>query len=105
MQQAEERRPNVYARLGHPEVVFSSHTDTVPPFIEPSQDGEYIYGRGACDSKGIIAAMIQAAEALKEAGVTGFGLLFVVGEEAGSAGARAANTIPNDSRYLINGEP
>jgi acetylornithine deacetylase len=105
MQEAEERRPNVYARLGQPEVVLSSHTDTVPPFVELREDAEYIYGRGACDAKGIIAAMIEAAETLKGRGVTDFGLLFVVGEEAGSAGARAANTIPNHSRYLINGEP
>jgi acetylornithine deacetylase len=105
MQQAEEHRPNVYARLGEPEVVLSSHTDTVPPFVELREDAEYIYGRGACDAKGIIAAMIKAAEALKDRGVTNFGLLFVVGEEAGSAGARAANAITNESRYLINGEP
>jgi len=105
MQEAEERRPNVYAHIGRPDVVLSSHTDTVPPYIELREDEEYIYGRGACDAKGIIAGMIKAAEALKEARVSDFGLLFVVGEEAGSAGAHAANTIPNECRYLINGEP
>ena len=105
VQLAEPERPNVYARRGDPVVVLSSHTDTVPPYVEFSEDGEYLYGRGSCDAKGPIAAMIQAAEALIEAAVGDFGLLFVVGEEAGSIGARAANTLPNRCRYLINGEP
>ena len=104
-QDAEGDRPNVYARRGDPDVVLSTHTDTVPPYIEFREDSEYIYGRGACDTKGIIASMIKAAEALLESKVTDFGLLFVVGEEAGSVGARVANQIPNRSRYLINGEP
>jgi len=105
LQEAAEGRPNVYARRGDPDVVLSTHTDTVPPYVEFREDDEFIYGRGACDTKGIIAAMIKAGEALIEADVTDFGLLFVVGEEAGSPGAHAANTIPNRSRYLINGEP
>jgi acetylornithine deacetylase len=105
LQEAEPNRPNVYARRGDPEVVMSSHTDTVPPYVEFREDDEAIYGRGACDAKGIIAAMIKAAEQLVESGVSDFGLLFVVGEEAGSAGAVAANRIANQSRYLINGEP
>jgi acetylornithine deacetylase len=105
LQEAEDNRPNVYARRGEPEVVLSSHTDTVPPYVELKEDNDFIYGRGACDTKGIIAAMLKAGEALIGASVTDFGLLFVVGEEAGSQGARAANTIPNRSRYLINGEP
>jgi acetylornithine deacetylase len=102
---AEDHRPNVYAWLGEPRVVLSSHTDTVPPYVEFSEDDLYIYGRGACDAKGCIAAMIKAVEALKESGVDGFGLLFVVGEEAGSIGAKRANEIPNQAQYLINGEP
>ena len=105
LQEAAEGRPNVYARRGEPDVVLSTHTDTVPPYVEFREDDEFIYGRGACDTKGIIAAMVKAGEALIEANVTDFGLLFVVGEEAGSPGAHAANTIPNRSRYLINGEP
>jgi acetylornithine deacetylase len=105
MQDAEADRPNVYARRGEPDIVLSTHTDTVPPYVEFSEDDEFIYGRGACDAKGIIAAMIEAGEALIEANVGDFGMLFVVGEEAGSPGARAANAIPNRSRYLINGEP
>jgi acetylornithine deacetylase len=105
LQDAAEARPNVYARRGDPEVVLSTHTDTVPPYVEFREDDAYIYGRGACDTKGIIAAMIKAGEALIAAKVTDFGLLFVVGEEAGSVGARVANSIPNRSRYLINGEP
>ncbi len=105
LQEAAESRPNIYARRGEPDVVLSTHTDTVPPYVEFREDDEFIYGRGACDTKGIIAAMVKASEALIEANVTNFGLLFVVGEEAGSPGAHAANTIPNRSRYLINGEP
>ncbi len=98
-------RPNVYARRGDPSVVLSTHTDTVPPFVELREDDLFIYGRGACDAKGIISAMVKAAESLIKDDVSDFGLLFVVGEEAGSPGARAANEITNRSRYLINGEP
>src|SRR5215510_14688404 len=105
LQEAEPDRPNVYARRGDPDVVLSTHTDTVPPYVEFREDGDYIYGRGACDTKGIIAAMVKAAESLVEAKAADFGLLLVVGEEAGSQGARVANSIPNRSRYLINGEP
>lgn len=105
MQQVVEGRPNVYARRGEPRVVLSTHTDTVPPYFGFSEDDDYIYGRGACDTKGLMAAMVKAAESLAESGTSDFGLLFVVGEEAGSPGARAANETPNRSRYLINGEP
>lgn len=105
VQQAADHRPNVYAKIGEPDVVFSTHTDTVPPYIEFREDDDYVYGRGACDAKGIIAAMVKAAEELIRAGTNDFGLLFVVGEEAGSPGARAANVIPNRCSYLINGEP
>jgi acetylornithine deacetylase len=105
LQKIAANRPNVYARRGEPDIVLSTHTDTVPPFVELKEDDHFIYGRGACDAKGIIAAMVKAGEALVESGVTDFGLLFVVGEEAGSHGALAANSIPNHSRFLINGEP
>jgi acetylornithine deacetylase len=100
-----DSRINVYARLGDPAVTFSSHIDTVPPFIGSSEDDKNIYGRGACDAKGVIAAQVFAARKLKEEGVTNIGMLYVVGEEDGSDGAKAANAIPNNSRYLINGEP
>jgi acetylornithine deacetylase len=105
LQHAEDHRPNVYARIGEPDVVLSTHTDTVPPYVEFREDEEYIYGRGACDAKGIIAAMIKAAESVLAGRVADFGLLFLVGEEAGSQGARVANAIPNRCRFLINGEP
>ena len=99
-------RFNVYAgATGQtPDVVLSTHMDTVPPFIPSSEDDEYIYGRGACDAKGIIAAQIAAAERLRDAGML-VGLLFVVGEERDSAGAKLANTQSKGSRFLINGEP
>jgi acetylornithine deacetylase len=99
------QRFNVFARWGQPVVTLSTHMDTVPPFVSSREDDQYIWGRGACDAKGIVAAMIAAAVRLLEAGIRNFGLLFVVGEERGSAGAIAAAKTPRGSRYLINGEP
>src|ERR1039457_5689792 len=98
-------RFNVYAEWGRPVVVLSTHMDTVPPFMASREDEEHIFGRGACDAKGIIAAMIAAAEKLIESRARNFGLLFVVGEERNSAGAEVASRSPRGSRYLINGEP
>ena len=99
-------RFNVYAAMHGttPDVVFSSHMDTVPPFFGCTEDDEFLYGRGTCDAKGIIAAQIAAAERLRDAGIK-VGLLFVVGEERDSAGAKVANKHPRGSRFLINGEP
>jgi acetylornithine deacetylase len=99
-------RFNVYAALPGvtPDVVFSTHMDTVPPFFGCTEDDEFLYGRGTCDAKGIIAAQVAAADKLREAGVK-VGLLFVVGEERDSAGAKVANANPRGSRFLINGEP
>jgi len=98
-------RFNVYGGTGgRPDVVLSTHMDTVPPFIPSSEDDLFLYGRGACDAKGIIAAQVAAAERLREAGVA-VALLFVVGEERDSAGARVANLHAKGSRFLINGEP
>ena len=99
-------RLNVYAGAAgeKPDVVFSTHMDTVPPYIKSSEDAEFIYGRGACDAKGIMAAHIVAAERLRADGVR-VGLLFVAGEERDSAGAKVANAHAKGSRYLINGEP
>ncbi len=103
--EVEPERFNVFAHWGKPDIVLSTHMDTVPPFIRSSEDGEFIWGRGACDTKGIIAAMLHALEALLAEGRRGLGILFMVGEERNSAGARAANAQPRGSRYLINGEP
>ena len=99
-------RFNVYAtvRGEQPEVVFSTHMDTVPPYFGSREDDEAIYGRGACDAKGIIAAQIAAVERLRSGGVKA-GMLFVVGEERDSKGAEVANLQPKGNRYLINGEP
>jgi acetylornithine deacetylase len=101
----EPGRFNVFASWGKPVVTLTTHMDVVPPFFPSHEDEEYIYGRGSCDAKGIIASMMGAAEALLEAGRTGFALLFVVGEERNSAGAIAAARSGHGSRYLINGEP
>jgi acetylornithine deacetylase len=100
-------RFNVYASLPGvtPDLVFSSHMDTVPPFLGPCrEDADFLYGRGTCDAKGIIAAQIAAAEKLRVANKR-IALLFVVGEERDSAGALVANQNPKGSRFLINGEP
>ncbi len=99
-------RWNVYAvtKGQTPDLVFSTHLDTVPPYIPFCEDAEFMYGRGVSDAKGIIAAQVTAAEALRAAGLR-IGLLFVSGEERDSAGAKAANLKPKGSRYLINGEP
>ena len=102
---AEPGRDNIFACWGEPVVTLSTHMDTVPPFFASREDAEFIWGRGSCDAKGIIAAMIAAAEKLLAAGVRNFGLLFVVGEERNSAGAKAAAKQPRGSRFLINGEP
>jgi acetylornithine deacetylase len=101
----EPGRDNVFAEFGNPQVVLSTHMDTVPPFIPSREDDCHIWGRGACDTKGIIAAMVLAAEELLEAGKRNFGLLFVVGEERNSVGALAAAKTPRGSRFLVNGEP
>jgi acetylornithine deacetylase len=101
----EPMRDNLLVRFGDPIVTLSTHLDTVPPFILSSEDETYIWGRGACDVKGIIAAMIKAAEDLLANGTRGFALLFVVGEERNSAGALHAATRPYGSKFIINGEP
>jgi len=101
----EGARFNVLATWGEPVVTLSTHQDTVPPFIPSREDGEWIWGRGACDVKGLMACMIHAAEELLAEGRRNLALLFVVGEERDSAGAREAARQPRGSQYLINGEP
>lgn len=107
-QQVSAEQRNVFAHLSDtPRVWFSTHMDTVPPFIPPTEDDERIYGRGACDAKGIIAAQITAAERLRKDGVSDIGLLYTVEEERASSGAKAANLHPLAAKceYMINGEP
>jgi acetylornithine deacetylase len=100
-------RANVVAWVNQPQVVFSTHFDCVPPFITNRLEGARLFGRGACDAKGTLAAMVQSAERLRAEGERRVGLLFVVGEERGSDGAKTANThaLALGCRYLINGEP
>jgi len=105
IQEVSRGRGNVWASHAGGGVTFSTHLDTVPPHIAPRLDGDRLYGRGACDAKGIAAAMLTAAERLLKAGENRVDLLFVVGEEQGSDGARAANNLAATSRYLVNGEP
>lgn len=98
-------RINVIAGVGEPAVVFSTHFDCVPPFFPSRVESGVLHGRGACDAKGILAAQVAAAERLRAQGETRIGLVFVAGEERGSDGAKAANTIASQTKYLINGEP
>ncbi|GAC1685476.1 MAG: M20 family metallopeptidase [Gemmatimonadaceae bacterium] len=105
VQEVTRGRGNIWASRAGGGVTLSTHLDTVPPFVPPRLTGERLYGRGACDAKGIAAAMLAAADALLPAGEERVDLLFVVGEERGSDGARAANRLTPTSRYLINGEP
>ncbi len=102
---AAPNRDNIFASWGEPMVTLSTHMDTVPPFFASREDEDFIWGRGSCDAKGIIAAMIAAAEKLLAVGTRNVGLLFVVGEERDSAGAKAAALAPRGSHFLVNGEP
>jgi acetylornithine deacetylase len=102
---AEPNRDNIFAVWDTPTVTFSTHIDTVPPFFPSREDDEFIWGRGSCDTKGIIAAMIAAIEKLLAAGIRDIGLLLVVGEERNSAGAKVAEKNPRGSKFIINGEP
>ena len=98
-------RFNVLAGMEQPAVVLSTHFDCVPPFFPSREESGLIYGRGSCDAKGTLVAQIAAAHRMRASGERRVGLLFVVGEERGSDGARLANTTPPGSRFLINGEP
>ncbi len=98
-------RANVIATLEAPRVVLSTHYDCVPPFFPSRLENGRLHGRGACDAKGILAAQVAAAERLRASGERRVGLLFLVGEERGSDGARAAGAAASDSAYLVNGEP
>jgi acetylornithine deacetylase len=107
LQDVVDQRRNVYAVSPRvlPRVVFCTHLDTVPPFYPSSEDDEYVYGRGSCDAKGVLAAMVFAVVALRERGIDDVGLLFVVGEEVDSVGALAANSLESRARYVVVGEP
>ena len=104
-QPVSDGRFNVLATIERPTVVLSTHFDCVPPFFPSTVRDGRLYGRGACDAKGILAAQVAAAERLRAQGERGVGLLFVVGEERGSDGAIAANNVAPGSRFLVNGEP
>jgi acetylornithine deacetylase len=105
LQEVTKGRANVWATRKGKGVTMSTHLDTVPPYIPPRESDGRLYGRGSSDAKGIAAAMMVAAERLVKAGEQRVDLLFLVGEEAGSDGARAANRLPATSRFLVNGEP
>jgi acetylornithine deacetylase len=98
-------RFNVLAFAGRPRVILCTHMDTVPPMLPVSEDDRFLYGRGACDTKGIIAAMVEAGDRLRAQGVDSFGFLFVVGEETNGGGAKLANTLQWESEFVVVGEP
>lgn len=104
-QVVEGPRRNIYAAFGKADVVLSTHLDCVPPFFPSRVEGDVLHGRGACDAKGAAASQVAAVETLRRQGITNAGLLFVVGEERGSDGAKLAQEMASGSRYLINGEP
>jgi acetylornithine deacetylase len=106
LQPVEGTRANLWARAGErPRVVMCTHLDCVPPWIGSSEDDENIYGRGSCDAKGIMLAMLAAGERLRSKGVTSFGFLFTVGEELDSVGAKVARALVPGSHHVIVGEP
>ena len=105
VQEVSSGRGNVWASRAGGGVAMSTHLDTVPPYVRPVLEGSQLKGRGACDAKGIAAAMMAAADRLATEGEERVDLLLVVGEEKGSDGARAANHLPATSKFLINGEP
>ena len=107
-QRVDSERFNVMATASPasaPTVTLSTHFDCVPPFFPSRIEGDRLYGRGSCDAKGILAAQVSAAERLRLEGETRVGLLFVVGEERGSDGAKLANDAAAGGRFLVNGEP
>ena len=105
LQEVTRGRANIWASRKGRGVTLSTHLDTVPPYIPPKLVGDKLQGRGACDAKGIAAAMLVAADLLAKSGEERVDLLFVVGEEKGSDGARAANRLKATSKFLVNGEP
>jgi acetylornithine deacetylase len=104
-QEVEPGRFNVMAYAGKPRVLFCTHIDTVPVVLPVREDEAFLYGRGACDTKGIIAAMLEAGNRLRQGGIQDFGYLFVVGEETNGTGARVANTLKWESEFVVVGEP
>jgi len=104
-QEVEPGRFNVMAYAGKPRVIFCTHIDTVPVVLPVREDETFLYGRGACDTKGIIAAMLEAGKRLRQGGIEDFGYLFVVAEETNGKGARVANTLKWESEFVVVGEP
>lgn len=108
LQQVVGERFNVWATrpgVSDPRVVLNTHIDTVPPYFPSSNDGELLRGRGACDTKSLLAAQLLAAERLVAEGEDQIGLLYVVGEEVDHVGMIAANKLNIDPAFLIVGEP
>ncbi len=72
---------------GSPSLMLCGHLDTVPPYIPPRIVAGKLYGRGAADDKGGIAAVIDAITNCKKYSFSGTLLaVFVVDEEGNSTG-------------------
>ena len=105
-QPVEEDRWNLLVTDGtDPQVLLSTHVDTVPPVLEVDYDGQVVRGRGACDTKGGLLAMVHAARRVRDAGIEGVGFLLVVGEEVDHRGAKEATALQLDVDRIILCEP
>jgi acetylornithine deacetylase len=105
MQDVGDGSVNLFYKWGTPEIIFCTHLDTVPPYIEPRSENGKVFGRGACDAKGQIITALNVCRELYSVGESNFGLLLVAGEETGSIGAKVANNLIRDCKYVIVGEP
>ncbi|MDP6959825.1 MAG: M20/M25/M40 family metallo-hydrolase, partial [Planctomycetota bacterium] len=106
-QEVSPGRNNLLAtRRGHePRILLCSHIDTVPPYVPFRETKDLIYGRGACDTKGVITSMLHAGKSLLMEGFQDFGYLFLVGEEVDHCGAIEARKLGLSPTACIVGEP
>lgn len=114
----EEGRANVVARLSNgpgPCFAFNTHMDVVPagdgwssPPLTLSTVGSKLVGRGSCDAKGSLAAMLEAIRLMGEDRTAWSGTLmavFVADEEASSRGARRYAASHPTIDFVVVGEP
>ncbi|KAK0942696.1 hypothetical protein LTR29_005783 [Friedmanniomyces endolithicus] len=108
----EPARFNVFAWPGvareSAKVLVTSHIDTVPPFYPYKHHNKTISGRGSVDAKGSVATQVIAVNNLLSSGKLSpddIALLYVVGEEVGGDGMRAANALKLTPHTVIFGEP
>lgn len=105
-----EKRFNIFVQFENPDVCFTTHIDVVPAKenqFNPEIKNGRLYGRGACDAKGILASMICAVKNLELNGKSNMALLVVIGEETDGIGAKTASKqlTGKGIRHIVNGEP